>query len=296
MKKFIIYGANTFLGKICTDYLDRKGASYQVINSLHDLPSIDFKDGIFLNLNLGSKGLGSHLETPFTNLSETFLEYSILKYASDSGIKGNVNILPNCIYPDGIEVPFKETDVFNGNIESGVKYYANSKKMLTLASEALTIEKKIGTLSLVSTAIYGPGDNFGADAQVLPSLVKKFVEAKRNNDSKVTIWGSGRATREFLFVQDVPEIIFNLIDDFQFERSELINLSSGLEVPLLELAEVIKKHSGYNGAIDWDTSKPEGILRKCLQNTRLKGLLPNLKLTFLEEGIKETITWYEKNY
>lgn len=200
-----------------------------------------------------------------------------------------------CSYPKFCPIPFKEDDLWNGKEEETNSPYGCAKKTIIKMSQAYREQYSLKTTCFVLANLYGPYDNFDLqDSHVIPALINKFVNAKNNNLPTVSLWGTGEATREFLYAPDCAEAIVNaVISDFDY--SEPINLGTGKEISIKNLATLIKELVGYNGDIVCSGEVSDGQPRRCLDVNRAKQMLNWEAKTSLREGLIKTIEWYQKN-
>ncbi len=196
----------------------------------------------------------------------------------------------SCIYPKFAKQPIKEEYLLTGELEPTNKPYAIAKIAGIIMCESYNRQYKTNFISVMPTNLYGPGDNFDLKAShVLPALIRKFHEAKINNKKEVEVWGTGSPKREFLHVDDLADACIFLMNNY--DDSEIVNIGTGKDISIKELAELIKDIVGFKGKIVWDTSKPDGTPRKLLDVSRLHKLGWKHKIS-LKEGIKMTYKWY----
>ncbi len=196
-----------------------------------------------------------------------------------------------CAYPKFTSVPFREDELWNGYPEETNAPYGLAKKMLLVQSQAYRQEYGFNSIYLLPVNLYGPGDNFDpASSHVIPALIKKFTEAKIDKKPYVDVWGTGAASREFLYVDDAARGLILAAE--QYNKSDPVNLGSGMEITIHDLVDLINELTGYHGEIRWDTTKPDGQPRRCLDVNRAKGEFGfEAKMPF-KEGLKRTIAWY----
>jgi GDP-L-fucose synthase len=196
-----------------------------------------------------------------------------------------------CAYPKFTPVPFREEDLWIGYPEETNAPYGIAKKALLVQAQAYRAEYGFNGVYLLPVNLYGPGDNFDpSSSHVIPALIKKFVEAIDAGSDSVEIWGTGRATREFLYVDDAAEGIALATE--HLETSEPVNLGAGFEISIKDLAELIAKLTGFTGTLVWNTSQPDGQPRRSLDTTRASHLFGFRAHTPFEEGLARTIAWY----
>jgi GDP-L-fucose synthase len=232
---------------------------------------------------------------PATFLIDNLLmEASILNWLQESSnVSRVVFIGSSCIYPLNAPQPMTPESLMTGTLEPTNRWYALAKLAGIYGLEGLHIEKGISGTSLLPTNLYGPGDNFHeSDGHVLPSLLKRFYEAKQNNTSEVSVWGSGKPQREFLYVDDLAKAVVSVLECR--EPDLVYNVGSEFEVSIAELAETISEIVGYKGKIVFDLNKPDGANRKHLDFEPMKQL--GWKQTIsLKTGIARTLEWYQNN-
>lgn len=291
MKAFI-FGSETIVGKALCDHLSNIGMNLLLIESQQPLPAKLDAD-IAFNACLQNYGLGKHLESPAELFQAVHqIEGRLIPLASQSGVKKFVNLIPNCVYPANIPIPFQEEHLWNGPPDASVFPYAQAKRNLMVQANAYHKQYGYNAINLIITAVYGPNDSFDRkNAQVIPSMIVKLDEGI--NQKELHFWGTGNATREFIFSQDLARMIWSAAS--QINTPEPFNICTGIETPIKELANLLKNQMGYQGTLVWDSTKPEGILRKCLSSEKfLKLGLPYESIS-LEEGLRKTIDWYYAN-
>ena len=216
----------------------------------------------------------------------------LIEAARQEGVEKCVILGTVCAYPKFTPVPFSEDELWNGYPEETNAPYGLAKKMLLVQSQAYRQQYGFNSIYLLPVNLYGPGDNFNpASSHVIPALIKKFVEAVREKKSTVDVWGTGAASREFLYVEDAARAI--VLATEQYNKSEPVNLGAGQEISIRDLVEIIRKHTGFTGEIHWDTSKPDGQPRRCLVTSRAEKEFGFVAKVPFDEGLKRTIAWYE---
>jgi GDP-L-fucose synthase len=196
-----------------------------------------------------------------------------------------------CSYPKFTSVPFKEDDLWNGYPEETNAPYGLAKKMLLVQSQAYKQQYGFNSIFLLPVNLYGPRDNFDLEtSHVIPALIRKCLEAIQQGKDQIIVWGSGKATREFLYVEDAAEAILLAAEDY--DESKPVNIGTGTEISIKDLTELIAIQTGFKGQIIWDTSKPDGQPRRCLDVQRAKECFGFEAKVSLEEGLKKTIDWY----
>ncbi|PIQ85255.1 MAG: GDP-fucose synthetase [Candidatus Omnitrophica bacterium CG11_big_fil_rev_8_21_14_0_20_45_26] len=216
----------------------------------------------------------------------------LMEYARLAKIQKFVGIGTICGYPKHAAIPFREENLWDGFPEETNAPYGLAKKMLLVQSQAYRQQYGFRSIFLLPVNLYGPGDNFDLElCHVIPALIRKSIEAKEENKKEVILWGDGSPTREFLYVEDAAEAIVLAAE--RYDKSDPVNIGAGAEIAIKELAELIKKATGYHGRLIWDTSKPNGQPRRCLDVSRARKEFGFMAHMPLEEGLKKTIEWYE---
>jgi len=216
----------------------------------------------------------------------------VMEEARLAGVRKFVAIGTICAYPKFTPIPFKEEDLWNGYPEETNAPYGLAKKMLLVQAQAYRQQYGFPAITLFPVNLYGPRDNFDLEtSHVIPAMIRKFVEARRAGRSEVTLWGTGKPTREFLFVRDAAEGV--LLAAERYDGREPVNLGAGFEISIADLAGLIAKLTRYAGRVVWDASRPDGQPRRCLDVTRAEKEFGFRASIPFEEGLKETIAWYE---
>ena len=218
----------------------------------------------------------------------------IIEAARQAGVKKCVIVGTICAYPKFTPVPFKEDDLWNGYPEETNAPYGLAKKMLLVQSQAYRQEYGFNSIYLLPVNLYGPGDNFDpASSHVIPALIKKFVEAKRDNKSSVEVWGTGSASREFLYVEDAARGMVLAAE--RYNKPDPVNLGSGTEITIRDLVDLIRELTGFKGEIHWDTSKPDGQPKRRLDVKRAKKEFGFEARMPFRKGLENTIRWYQEH-
>jgi GDP-L-fucose synthase len=237
-------------------------------------------------------GIGANRKFPGTYFYKNLvMGVQLMERARLSGVKRFLSVGTICSYPKFTPVPFKEEDLWIGYPEETNAPYGLAKKMLLVQSQAYRQEFGFDAVNVLLVNLYGPGDNFDPEtSHVIPALIRKCLEAEERGDKEVEIWGTGRATREFLYVEDAADAIVSALG--KLEDSEPVNLGSGSEISIRELAEKIATLSGFRGRLSWDPTKPDGQPRRSLDTSRAARLLGWHSGTSLDDGLAKTIAWY----
>ncbi|MDW5562446.1 MAG: GDP-L-fucose synthase [Methanomassiliicoccus sp.] len=301
-KKVLVTGGAGFLGSFLIEELKKAGGSpsdIMVPRSRHkDLRvwenCLDVVEGqdIVIHLAASVGGIGFNQENPATLFYDNaIMGIQLMEAARRSGVRKFVQLGTICAYPKFTPVPFKEEDLWNGYPEETNAPYGLAKKMLLVQAQAYRQQYGFNAIYLLPVNLYGPRDNFDPrSSHVIPALIRKFVEAKKNGADSVTLWGTGRATREFLYVEDAARGIRQAAESF--DGPEPVNLGAGFEISIMDLALLIKELTGFDGELVWDTSKPDGQPRRMLDTSRAKEKFGFEAHTDFREGLKRTIDWY----
>jgi GDP-L-fucose synthase len=222
------------------------------------------------------------------------IQTNVIDAAWRNGTKKLLFLGSSCIYPKLSPQPIPETALLTGPLEPTNEWYAIAKIAGIKMAQAYARQHGFQAISLMPTNLYGPGDNFDLNSShVIPALIRKFHEAKREGEGKVVVWGSGKPRREFLHVDDLAAAALHLMQCY--ESDEIVNVGTGEDVAIAELAALVKRVVGFEGEIVFDTSKPDGTPRKLLDVSRVNSLGWAARIP-LEEGIRSTYRWYVENY
>ena len=305
-KKILITGGSGFLGKYLIENLKKKGCKelFYPTSDKYDLRKTEdikslFKDispEIIIHLAAVVGGIGANRENPgkffYDNIK---MAIELIEQSRLSNVEKFVAIGTVCSYPKFTPLPFKEEDLWKGYPEETNAPYGLAKKMMLVQLQAYREQYNFNGIFLLPVNLYGPGDNFDpASSHVIPSLIKKCYEAKKNNSSEISVWGTGKATREFLYAADCAEAIALATE--KYDKAGPVNIGSGFEISIEELAKLICKFMDYTGKIHWDSSKPDGQPRRCLDTSRAKSEFGFSAQTNFESGLKSTVEWYIKQY
>lgn len=304
-QRFVVTGGSGFLGKVLTQKMKERGATEIFIPRIEDYDLVDpvaidrlledAKPDVIIHLAAHVGGIGANSEHPaeffYDNL---MMGVQLMHKAWQTGVKKFVAIGTVCAYPKFTPVPFKEDDLWNGYPEETNAPYGLAKKMLLVQSQAYREQYGFNSIFLLPVNLYGPGDNFNLrSSHVIPALIRKCVEAEEKGIKEIEVWGDGSPTREFLYVDDAAEGIV-LATEF-YNESLPVNLGSGNEISIKNLAEKIAHLSGFTGELVWNTEKPNGQPRRFLDTTRAYEKFGfKAKMTF-DEGLANTISWFQDN-
>lgn len=302
--KIYIAGHKGMVGSSCWRTLSNKGFKNLLGKSSKELDLKDYesvlsflkleKPDIIIDAAAKVGGILANDSYPYDFLIENMLiQNNLIRAAHETNIKKFIFLGSSCIYPKMALQPLKEEYLLSGLLEETNQWYAIAKISGVKLIEALRIQHNRNYVSLMPTNLYGPNDNFGLkSSHVLPAMIRKFDEAKKNNHSKVFLWGSGTPMREFLHVDDLSEaVLFAINNNLQ---QNLYNIGTGKDITINKLALVIQNIVGHKGDIIWDSSKPDGTPRKLLDISKIKkeGWVSKIDL---HEGIRHTYNWYLEN-
>lgn len=299
-KKVVVTGGAGFLGTYVVNELSRLKPKKIFIPLKKNFDLRDyhaclkaFKDAdvvIHLAGNVG--GIGYNQKHPATLFDDNILiGVNSMKAARKAGVKKFVALGTICAYPKLTPTPFKEKDLWNGYPEKTNAPFGLAKKMLLVQSQAYRQQYGFNSIFLLPVNLYGPGDNFNPNSShVIPALIKKFLDAKERASKEVVVWGTGKPTREFLYVEDAANGI--LLATEKYNKPDPVNLGSGFEISIKNLAKLISKTVGFKGKIIFDTSKPDGQPRRVLDVSLAQKEFGFKAKTNFKTGLKQTINWY----
>ena len=247
---------------------------------------------IVIHLAARVGGIGANRANPGGFFYDNLMMGALLmEYARRHGVEKFVAIGTVCCYPKHTPVPFREEALWDGYPEETNAPYGMAKKMLLVQAQAYRRQYGFNAVFLLPVNLYGPGDNFDpATAHVIPALIRKCVEAREARRDEVVVWGTGHATREFLYVEDAAEAI--VLATTRYEGAEPVNVGAGFEISIRELLEQIVTLTGFEGRIAWDGSKPDGQPRRCLDTSRAEREFGFRARTTFADGLERTVRWY----
>ena len=255
----------------------------------------DSNPDIVIHIAAKVGGIGANKEHPAEFFYENLMMGVQLMHESwRAGVSKFVAIGTVCAYPKFTPVPFREDDLWDGYPEETNAPYGLAKKMLLVQSQTYREQYGFNSIFLLPVNLYGPGDNFDpSSSHVIPALIKKCIDAREAGDDAIEAWGTGSPTREFFYVDDAAEAI--VIATEQYNESDPVNLGAGTEISIKELLEMIVRLTKFDGRIEWDTSKPDGQPRRMLDTSRAQERFGFRARTSFEEGLRNTIDWYEQH-
>ncbi len=304
-KRVVVTGGAGFLGTClleklkargCRDIFVPRSKEYDLVNNeavkrLYQ----DSKPDLVIHLAAVVGGIGANRSHPgkffYDNL---MMGVQLIEQGRLFGLEKFVAIGTICAYPKFAPIPFKEEDLWNGYPEETNAPYGLAKKMLLVQSQAYRQQYGLNSIFLLPVNLYGPRDNFDIDtSHVIPALIRKCLEAKKENGKEIVVWGTGKSTREFLYVEDAAEGI--LLASEKYNKPDPVNLGASFEITIKDLVDLIVKLTDFKGRVVWDSSKPDGQPRRMLDTTKAENEFGFKAQISFEEGLKKTIEWYQNS-
>jgi len=302
-KRITVTGGAGFLGRFVIERLEREGVSnifvprqreynliekQDIVRMLEDSPA-----DLVIHLAAVVGGIGYNQKNPGRFFYENLMMgVQLIEQSRLRGVEKFVAAGTVCAYPKFTPVPFKEDDLWNGYPEETNAPYGIAKKMMLVQSQAYREQYGFNSIFLLPVNMYGPGDNFDLEtSHVIPAIIRKCVEARRSNASSIEVWGTGNASREFLYVEDCAEAIVKAAASY--DDSDPVNIGSGTEITIRDLVNLIARITGFKGEIRYRSDKPDGQPRRQLDTTRAAKRFGFRAQTSLEEGLRRTVDWYE---
>ncbi|MBS0153163.1 MAG: GDP-L-fucose synthase [Nitrospira sp.] len=304
-KRVVVTGGAGFLGSFVVDQLRAKGCQQLVVprSQEYDLVEMDAvkklyhdtRPDVVIHLAARVGGIGANQANPgrffYDNL---MMGTQLIEIGRQEGLKKFIATGTICAYPKFAPIPFKEDDIWNGYPEETNAPYGLAKKMMLAQSQAYRDQYGFNSIVLFPVNLYGPRDNFDLQtSHVIPALIRKCVSAKEEGRTAITLWGDGAPTREFLYVEDAAEGIVLAAE--HYDGSLPVNLGTGEEISIRDLAKLIAEEVGFAGQIQWDATKPNGQPRRCLDVSRAKQLFGFQAKHGLRDGVKKTVQWFQSN-
>jgi GDP-L-fucose synthase len=298
----MVTGGGGFLGKAVVKRLESAGADEIFVprSADYDLRTLkgvqralaDGRPQLIIHLAAVVGGIGANRENPGRFFYENaIMGIQLMEQARLGGVEKFVTIGTVCSYPKFTPVPFREDDLWNGYPEETNAPYGLAKKMLLVQGQAYREQYGFNVIHLIPVNLYGPGDNFDpASSHVIPALIKKCVDAQAAGANSIEVWGTGRVSREFIYVDDAAEGI--VLGSERYDGAEPVNLGVGSEITIRQLVELIVDLVGFGGEIRWDSSKPDGQPRRALDTARARDTFGFEAHAPFEEGLRATIDWY----
>lgn len=301
-KRVVVTGGAGFLGSFIVEKLQQRGCKNVFVprSAEFDLRERDdivrlyeqVKPHIVLHLAALVGGIGANQANPGRFFYDNaIMGIQLMEYARVAGVEKFVALGTICAYPKFVPVPFREDDLWSGYPEETNAPYGLAKKMLLVQAQSYREQYGFNAIYLLPVNLYGPRDNFDLQtSHVIPALIRKFAEANANGAKEVVLWGDGSATREFLYVEDAAEGV--LLATERYDGPLPVNLGTGEEVSIKTLAEMIAAELNFTGRFVWDTTKPNGQPRRCLDVSRAKELFGFEAVHRLRDGIPKTVAWF----
>jgi GDP-L-fucose synthase len=302
--RVVVTGGSGFLGHFVVDKIRARGPAEVIALDVADCNLVDggavkkmladTRPDLVVHLAARVGGIGANRDNPATFLYENLMMGLQLIHESwRAGVRKLVAVGTICAYPKFCPIPFKEEDLWNGYPEETNAPYGLAKKMLTVQSAAYRAQYGFNSVVLYPVNLYGPGDNFDLHtSHVIPAMLRKFEEAKLAGRSEVVLWGDGSPTREFFYADDCADGLLAAIE--RYDSSDPVNLGSGHEISISDLANTTAKLVGYGGNIVWDTTKPNGQPRRRLDVSRARERFGFVAKTRFDEGLARTYAWMKQ--
>ena len=303
-KRITITGGKGFLGRHLIRQMEQLGYRRLAIADLPEYNLVDMADVVRLYeelrpevvIHLAAKvgGIGFNQENPASLFYENgMMGIQLIHEGYAHAVEKFVALGTICAYPKFTPAPFKEDDLWNGYPEETNAPYGLAKKMMLVQSQAYRQQYGFNSIFLLPVNLYGPGDNFDPrSSHVIPALIKKCVDAVRNGEDEIAVWGTGKASREFFYVEDAAEAI--ILATERYNKSDPVNIGTGFEISIRDLVGLIAELTGFTGRVAWDASKPDGQPRRMLDTNKAYEEFGFRAKTGFKEGLQKTIEWYRR--
>jgi GDP-L-fucose synthase len=304
-KRVVVTGGAGFLGSFVVEQLRHLGCGHVLaprkreFNLLHESEIVKLlgaaRPDVIIHLAAVVGGIGANRENPGRFMYENLMMgVQLMEQARLASVPKFVSLGTICAYPKFTPVPFHEDNLWDGYPEETNAPYGLAKKMLLVQGQSYRQQYGFNAVHLLPVNLYGPRDNFDpSSSHVIPALIKKCVEAKDAGEASITVWGTGTPTREFLYVEDAAEGIILAAE--RYDEPEPVNLGAGFEISIKDLVHLIARVTEFDGAIEWDASKPDGQPRRSLDTSRAERHFGFKAHTQFEDGLRRTVTWYREH-
>ncbi|MGH7346055.1 MAG: GDP-L-fucose synthase family protein [Candidatus Rokuibacteriota bacterium] len=301
-RRVLVTGGSGFLGSAVVERLRAEAPATVAVPRSRDYDLVDgeavtrllrdTRPDLIIHLAAVVGGIGANQKRPAEFFYQNIMMGTqLMEQARLDGVGKFVAVGTVCSYPKHTPVPFREADLWSGYPEETNAPYGLAKKMLIVQAQAYRAQWGFNAINLLLTNLYGPRDNFDLESShVIPALIRKCLEAEARGEATVTCWGTGTPTREFLYVDDAAEAI--IVAAERHTEVAPLNIGSGAEISMLELAEAIRKVTGFHGQLVWDSSRPDGQPRRSLDVARARRDLGFVARTSMIEGLQRTVQWY----
>jgi GDP-L-fucose synthase len=303
-KRILVTGGAGFLGSFVIEKLKQRGVDTVdiVVPRSRELDLRIWEnckkavEDVDIVIHLAAKvgGIGYNLKNPaILFYDNAIMGLQLMEASRQAGVEKFVAVGTICAYPKFTSVPFKEDDLWNGYPEETNAPYGLAKKMLLVQSQAYRQQYGFNSIFLLPVNLYGPRDNFDPNSShVIPALIKKCIDAIERGEEKIEVWGTGKVTREFIYVEDAAEGI--VLATERYNKPDPVNIGAGFEISIKDLVDLIVRLTGFKGEIVWDTTKPDGQPRRMLDTSRAEREFGFKAKTSFEEGLRRTIEWYRQ--
>lgn len=301
-KKVLVTGSGGFLGGYVVEELKKRHPQKILTPSIkdHDLriykECLSVTEGVDIVIHLAANvgGIGYQQKNPADiYYDNVIMATQMMEAARINGVKKYLALGSVCAYPKFTPIPFKEENLWKGYPEETNAAYGVAKRMMLVQAQAYRIQYQFNAIFLMPVNFYGPRDHFEAEtSHVIPALIRRFSEAKKQGIPEVVVWGSGKPTREFLYIEDAAEGV--VLATERYNKPDPVNLGSSFEISIANLARLVQELVGYKGRVIFDKSKPDGQLRRKVDTSKAKKEFGFESSTTFEEGLRKTIAWYEE--